>query len=505
MMTALIGPGATVFVEVHDHRRFDARSVWEGSRLRVGFTTDGARLGTPLSLPDVWIGPARSLQDGLERFADRVAAAMDRRPERPPTFHWCSWYYRYQNFDQRTLEEYAAAFAELPPDARPTTLQIDAGYCRSLGDWLEPNERWPEGLRGAFAAIERHGFRAGVWIGPFMVGNRSRLFETHPEWVLRAEDGSGRPEFRMYGEQRLWGYGDEEVHALDTSHPDAMAYLSNVFRQLRSWGCTFFKTDFMYMGLRGTAGWRRHAPGRTAPEYLRDVLAMIRASIGEEAYWLGCIAPFAPFVGYADGMRVGGDVVPEWGDVGPNAALVRCLPEIQHVNGRWWHNDPDALLLRDFHTHLTPTEAEALALWQGFHAGAINTSDPLHRIAPDRLALWRWLAPGAGFAYARTLRIASLPPAVLAAAKRVGAAHAFAFLNTGRAPERIDLDAATLGVPSPHGEEVVREWFPGKEVSAPPQYGRITATLAPHQSRLFLVGDAAAAASQNSPASGRPG
>ena len=46
-------------------------------------------------------------------------------------------------------------------------------------------------------------------------------------------------------------------------------------------------------------------------EYVRDVLDMIREEIGEESFWLGCIAPYAPFIGLADAMRIAADVSEE--------------------------------------------------------------------------------------------------------------------------------------------------------------------------------------------------
>ena len=80
---------------------------------------------------------------------------------------------------------------------------------------------------------------------------------------------------------------------------------------------------------------------------------MIREAIGEDSYWLGCIAPFLPFVGYADGMRIGGDVGSSWdGEFGPRN-MMRCLTGNNYTNHRYYQTDPDAVMLRDFQIRLT--------------------------------------------------------------------------------------------------------------------------------------------------------
>ena len=56
-------------------------------------------------------------------------------------------------------------------------------------------------------------------------------------------------------------------------------------------------------------------------------------------------------------------------------------------------NDPDVLMLREFHTHLSDEEVRSLALWQGVLGGVVNTSTPLHEISPDRQHLWRFVVP----------------------------------------------------------------------------------------------------------------
>ena len=120
---------------------------------------------------------------------------------------------------------------------------------------------------------------------------------------------------------------------------------------------------------------------------------MIREAIGENSYWLGCIAPFLPFVGYADGMRIGGDVGSSWdGEFGPQN-MMHCLVGNHYTNHHYYQTDPDAVMLRDFQIRLTEREVQSLALLAAISGSCIYTSDPLHRIAQERVALFRFIEP----------------------------------------------------------------------------------------------------------------
>ncbi len=138
---------------------------------------------------------------------------------------------------------------------------------------------------------------------------------------------------------------------------------------------------------------RRHTPGKTSVEHFREVLAMVREEIGEESHWLACIAPFAPTVGYADSARIGNDISVTW-SAGSTGNMIQESVADQYFNNVWWQNDPDVIYVRDFHINLSDAEVRSLALWEAILGGSINTSAPLHQIAPERLRLWRFLEPG---------------------------------------------------------------------------------------------------------------
>jgi len=381
-----------------DHTRFENRyfvAPLPGEtnfRLSVGYRTEGIPLPEGrLELPTLHVTETSDVSGAMRAAAADVAQTMSARPIRPASCHWCSWYYLYHNLDMRLLGDYLEGFSQIAEAL--DYVQMDAGYFPSAGDWLSPNVHFPQGLKPAFDRIREAGYRPGIWIAPFMVGNHSQLAKAHPDWLLRDLEDNPVTPWRGYGEPKVWGFRDEETYVLDSSHPDAFEYLRQVFRELREYGADMFKTDFMYWGYQDSLMVRRHSPGKTSVEYFREVLQMIRQEIGPETFWLACIAPFLPFVGYADAMRIGGDVGVRWaGPFGPQNMLVESMGD-QHLNQVLWQNDPDVLLIRDFHTELTDDEVVTLALWQAILGGVVATSDPLHEISPERLALWRFVRP----------------------------------------------------------------------------------------------------------------
>ena len=354
-LTAICEDEQILLLYALDHTRYINRYFVESREsvfhqkevaLACGFDLEGT--GTDeISLPAVYIEEhqSSSLEDVLRKCASQIAESMHARNVQPPAYHWCSWYYHYQNLNQKILEEYMEKFPAVDPDLR--YIQIDAGYCPSLGDWLLPNHLFPEGLEKAAQTILRAGYQPGIWIGVFMVGDHSQVYREHPDWVLHDLQGKPVTKIQSYNEPKAWGNPDGDYYVLDTSHPEAMEYLRTVFRTLYRWGFRLYKTDFMLWNMLDSSRVKRYDPSKTSVEILRSTLRMIREEIGQESYLLGCIAPFLPFIGYADGMRIAGDVGAQWeGAYGP-VNMLRELAADNYFQNLYWQNDPDSVLLRD--------------------------------------------------------------------------------------------------------------------------------------------------------------
>ncbi|HEY1666181.1 MAG TPA: glycoside hydrolase family 36 protein [Trebonia sp.] len=275
---------------------------------------------------------ANSVEDALGRWADAYAAAagVSLRAESPTV--WCSWYHYFRDVTEDDIFENLSAMDDLGLSV--DVVQIDDGYQSEIGDWLTESGRFTS-LEAAVARIRAAGRRAGLWLAPFLVSPRSRIYQDHPEWLL----GGARAGFNWKAEQAV----------LDVTHPGAEEYLRTVFCTLRRMGIDYFKLDFLYAG--ALAGQRADDSVTPLAAY-RHGMEMIREAIGPDSYLLGCGAPILPSVGLVDAMRVSPDTAPRYepdgGDLSmPSqraAALTGRARAWQH--GRFWANDPDCLIVR---------------------------------------------------------------------------------------------------------------------------------------------------------------
>lgn len=358
------------------HRTTDARLTG----FDAGFATEHKPIEGRLEMPGILITGAKIPFRGMRRHARLLADRNKINLDFASRYHYCSWYEFEKEFSRTHLDGVLAGLDSLTPSTGIQTIQIDDGYC-THGDWLVPNDKWPGGLESAFNAIKSKGYEAGIWVAPFMVQRSSLLYQQHPEWVIRNENGQPYVE---------WDRPEDQWYFLDGSHPEAFEYLRNVFRSLKTWGATYFKIDFLDWGLKDSVRFRKAVKGYTSMETFRKILGMIREEIGEDSFLLACIAPFQAVFGYANGVRIANDVSPNW------SSALNMFDESfagQYFNNVWWQSDNDVVYLRDERNELNQTERETLALWNGFLGGIVNTSDRLNTVSEANLRLWRFIEP----------------------------------------------------------------------------------------------------------------
>lgn len=391
---------ATLVISAFDHKNYLHRCTIYNRQYRFGlidrhldtdqiffesgFATE--EIGLPdkrLVLPTIYIQTGDNPYATFELQAKKLAAFNHVKLNIPPRYYFCSWYEFNKKFSEQILFEMLDEIEKMNQKPAIQAIQIDDGYCW-YGDWLMTNDRYPSGMEAVVKKIKAHGYEAGIWIAPFMVSSNSTIFKEHPDWLLR--DLTGKPIME-------WDQEDEDVYVLDSSHPEALAYLRRVFNTFRGMGITSYKTDFMDWGVRDSKKVLRYRPGKTSIQYFVEVLNMIREEIGEESYWLGCIAPYQPMIGYADAMRLSNDVGTEWSDVS-TGNMFREMYAGQFFNNILWQNDPDVLYLRDHSLSLSGRERQTIALWDGFLGGTLTTSCRFHTLIDEALRMWRFLKPG---------------------------------------------------------------------------------------------------------------
>ncbi|THF85718.1 alpha-galactosidase [Deinococcus sp. KSM4-11] len=317
----------------------------------------------------------------VERLSADLATHMHARTPAPLRV-WSSWYsyYRAVTFENMLHNARRARDLKLPFDV----FQLDDGFQAELGDWTEPSGWFGGHAKDVPAALKELGFRAGLWLAPFLVSPNSKLYAAHPEFLL--QDDAGSP--LLLGNN--WG---GPYATLDTTHPGALAWLRDLAATVRGWGYDYLKIDFLY---GASHPGQRHDPAVGRAQAYRMGLEAIREGFGD-GFILGCGAPLATSVGVVDAMRIGPDVTPFWDDesrrvllgdgstpTARNALHTSLSRWYQHT---WYQPDPDVMLARAELNLLWPHEREAVAGLLDVIGGLRASSDPMDMLNEEGLAL----------------------------------------------------------------------------------------------------------------------
>lgn len=341
-------------------------------RLEIVMNTEGRTLAPGAH----WQSEALICLEGPDReallatLAQHIAAEhgslVGEVPTRPSG--WCSWYHYYANVSAADIRENLAVRAERFPALR--YVQIDDGYQARMGDWLTPSAKFEEGVAALAGEIRAAGCEPALWVAPFIAEPGSRVFQQHPDWFVKGEDGLPLPSERVtYG-----GWRCTPWYVLDGTHPEVQTHLEQVFRTLRTqWGIHYFKLDANFWG--AIHGGRFHDPAATRVEAYRRGMAAILRGAGEGAFLLGCNAPLWPSLGLVHGMRVSDDVERQGPRFRQIAREAFCRAW-QHE--RLWVLDPDCVCLRDI-----PGQHGSRAEYD-FHLAALVASGGMV-LAGDRL------------------------------------------------------------------------------------------------------------------------
>jgi alpha-galactosidase len=463
-MTALLPsaqPGAVVLGFTR-HDRFQSRFRFGGSTIApaidVETLRDGVRHNGVIDAEPLVIVDNDEVEPALRRWSHLVSAESPLPPRLRQTriTGWCSWYNLYAAIDERSILEHLAAAKQFRDDRNVPfeAFQIDDGFTPEMGDWLDVKPQFPRGMKPLLDDIAAAGFTPGVWIAPFLVGNRSRLYAAHPDWVVQRADGGGPlVHMKFYGEFR-WHKRSEEYYVLDVTHPDAAAHMRSVFRIWRhDWGARYFKTDFMNAGMEyGPAEARWHEAGLSRVEIWRRMAAIIRQEIGD-ALWLGCGCPLWASVGLVDAVRIGRDIGVGWHGDYSAESLLRDQLTRNHASGILWQADPDCVLLRDRFHELSDEEVRSLLIFAGLSGGVLMTSDKLDELSEERSDLFASLLRETELR-CEFPELGSERAMIMQRATRPDGSGMVNLFNVGDQAGRIEMDGEMIEVP-PHASRLI--------------------------------------------------
>jgi alpha-galactosidase len=322
----------------------------------------------------------------LDAWAATAGATEHARTTLPYQVGWCSWYYYFHHVTDAALQANLAQARDWPF----TIFQLDDGYQRAIGDWLQTNERFPRGVAAIAADIAHHDLVPGIWLAPFLAHPASTVAHAHPSWFARRAHHDD-PLPGMYHDD--WG---GVMWQLDTTRDDVVEHLAATARTLVEMGYRYLKLDFTF----SPAVPGRYAdPTRTPAERIRAGYDAVRAGAGDDVVLLGCGCPLGAVIGVVDAMRIGPDVAPSW-EVAPDAGVLpgyeATAPSTRNawvstltrsfLHRRLWANDPDCLMLRASDTNLSVDAARAWAYAVAVSGGPAIVSDDLVQLDRDARA-----------------------------------------------------------------------------------------------------------------------
>lgn len=467
-----------------DFRKTARLQMWaNGDDVRVDpgqtITTDWAAL-FPFDLDS---------QDPFENYLNEVASEHGIRNLPASPAGWCSWYYYYQDISNGVIEENLEKIISSSDWLALDLVQIDDGFQAQVGDWLQTNGRFPEGLDPLSKRIKASGYKPGIWLAPFILHPAAKTAREHPEWLLRSSNGA------IVRTGFVW---NSLGAALDLTHPDALDYVKDVIDHTVSrWGFSYLKLDFLYAAaLKG----RYRDDTKTRAMVLRTGMEAIREASGPDTCLVGCGAPLGSMLGLVDVMRIGPDVNSTWEPSFAGISLPfrnePSMPSARNslhniltrapLHGRWWVNDPDCLLVRP-DSKLTLPEVQSLATAIALTGGSLLVSDDMTKLPVDRQRIIAMLLPLIG----RQARVIDLFDKERPSMLRLdlqgapGLWHLLAYFNWEGKKQQIELNAGDFNLDIQN--YLVRSFWDERVWRVTRQSSLFSGEIAPHGVLLLAV------------------
>ncbi|MGH9969026.1 MAG: glycoside hydrolase family 36 protein [Pyrinomonadaceae bacterium] len=459
LMTLSEPAGKNFLLAFTSCRRFSGQFYLRESSLQVVVDTEGLELepGETWGLEEFTFQSGPDREQLLANLGQRLATNHPPLRKPAPPAGWCSWYCFGPRVTAQQVLDNLDFIAKHSPGLK--YIQIDDGYQPAMGDWLETGAAFGGNVQGVLKQIRARGFEPAIWVAPFIAEEKSHLFQEHPEWFVKDDDGKPLRSDRV----TFGGWRRGPWYVLDGTHPELQRHFENLFRTMRrEWGCTYFKLDANFWG--AIHGGRFHDRRATRVEaYRRGMEAILRGA--GNSFVLGCNHPIWASLGVIHGSRSSNDIKRSWERI---ATTARQNLKRNWQNGQLWWNDPDAVVLTgdlpedEFCFHATTIYATG---------GMILSGDDLTKISQERLAMLRKLQPPTGVA-ARfsddTLRVGTI---------KFPDREVFCVFNWENTPQKISLPLAR--------QRSITDFWSGKSLGK--HEGEFTIQeMAPHSARLLV-------------------
>ena len=327
--------------------------------------------------------------------------AMDIKPKAAkPIAGYSSWYNRYQKIDIDAIKQDLEGAKNVLSEG--DLFQIDDGWECFIGDWDADENKFPDGMAEAANMIHDAGFKAGLWLAPFVAEEKSDLYKNHKDWFLKVPSDVHEPcaykeyvlppyEYRV-GSPWKSGCNWSGFYALDIDNPEVIEYLKKVFKAVREWGYDLVKLDFLYAAAPfGTADETRYSRMKRGVDLLRELCG--------DMMILGCGVPLYPAFGAFEYCRVSCDVSLSWDDVFYMKITHRERPSTKHaimtdkvrapLDKRAFGCDPDVFFLRTENLSLSDEQKEAMIEVAKTCGSVFLTSDDMSKYGSDEIRRYK--------------------------------------------------------------------------------------------------------------------
>lgn len=323
---------------------------------------------------------------------------------KPPKIKgYSSWYNHYQNISEAKILDDLTGASKVFDEG--DLFQVDDGWEPFVGDWLtEDRKKFYSGMGVLAQKIHDAGFKAGLWLAPFVCEEHSELFRRHKDWLLNY---GGKP----------WkaGCNWSGYYALDIDNPEVVEYIRAVFDKVfNEWGFDLVKLDFLYSvapygtlipgeecsGPDNISMSALHKINETRAARMIRAMKLLREICGDKLI-LGCGVPVMPAFGLVDYCRISGDVGLDWNDKPYMRIIHRERVSTKHaigntiarhgLDGRAHGNDPDVFFLRNNNISLDIVEENYLAELDAIYSSVWLTSDNLNAYTDRMITRYRVL------------------------------------------------------------------------------------------------------------------
>lgn len=283
-----------------------------------------------------------------------------------PLAGYSSWYNRYQDISQKTIIEDLEGCRRILQ--KGDLFQIDDGWEVAVGEWEQDKNKFPSSMKEIVDEIHKSGYLSGLWLAPFVVEGKSRIFKEHKDWLLEID-----------GEKFKCGCNWSGFWALDIDNVEVQEYLKRVFKTVyEDWGFDLVKLDFLY------AAAPKAKNNETRSQRMNRAMDFL-LSLSKDKLILGCGVPLASAFGRTQYCRVSCDVTLDWDDKiwmklihSERPSTKRALEtsfERRMLNMGAFITDPDVFFLRRDNIHLSEKKKMTLALFDALNKGLFLTSD----------------------------------------------------------------------------------------------------------------------------------